>query len=868
MGKKRLRTIMDIAAALMAAAGIVLAICPVSIKAGTDSGKALEDGKWQTVKLGTQSDKMKDASYDAASGTLQLNSGSNGKMANTGQSGFVMYYTKVKSDDYNVTVRGRFHVTKVDKADNQSSFGIIVTDSLGSKDASADYLNQAEICAATKNEATKTCIPGIRTLFGNIDASGKSNNGGTCDVTQYFDKDATVFKSDNAKSLYYNFEFVKDSNGYVFNYYSDDWSKINYSKRIYNPEKLLKQDKENVYIGFYASRIGTVEVTDISYEQHTPTAEEKAAVDKSAWADYDKVSVKTFNGTTTSSDDYIYRFTGNVKGTLTVKDDHGNIYIDGQEISSGDAVKFALSDKGISLPMGDTTFITTVKPYENAINADGSREYSDRLLLKDYSPVEIKDKVTRKDAVAAGNGIVYVSPQGAADASGTKEAPVDIATAAAYAKAGQTIVLLDGTYNMKTVLSITYSVSGTKDAPITLKAENAGRAVFNGSSIAKSSDAVISLKGNYWNIYGIDVCNASDGTKGIHVSGSNNTIEMCNIYENGSTGLQISYSGGEPSEWWPSGNQIKNCSSYYNCDSKQNDADGFAAKLSVGSDNVFDGCIAYSNADDGYDLYAKDTEGYGPIEPVTIQNSLAYNNGMLKDGSNSKASGNGFKLGGEGLTGKHVLKNCVAWNNGGSGIMSNNGPDCRVYNCTSVDNGHFSRTGGTDSRNNYQLTPKNGEKYSGNTGYVLENVISFYTAAVTDSGKMSSDKFTLKGQNEDVIYKTNNYICKNIDSRECVNKDGSKVSADWFESVDYNNIVPTRDSDGSIDMHGLFVLTDKAPSGVGAVIGAADSYDTAVISSDVPKQNKNTGKGVIYAVFVVIIAAVAVAYVCVKKKKH
>ena len=50
MGKKRLRTIMDIAAALMAAAGIVLAICPVSIKAGTDSGKALEDGKWQTVK--------------------------------------------------------------------------------------------------------------------------------------------------------------------------------------------------------------------------------------------------------------------------------------------------------------------------------------------------------------------------------------------------------------------------------------------------------------------------------------------------------------------------------------------------------------------------------------------------------------------------------------------------------------------------------------------------------------------------------------------------------------------------------------------------------------------------------------------------
>ncbi|MDD5872396.1 MAG: hypothetical protein PUD90_02870, partial [Clostridia bacterium] len=66
MGKKRIRNILYIAAALLAVTGMVLAICSISIKAGTDSGKALEDGKWQTVKLGTQSDKMKDASYDAA----------------------------------------------------------------------------------------------------------------------------------------------------------------------------------------------------------------------------------------------------------------------------------------------------------------------------------------------------------------------------------------------------------------------------------------------------------------------------------------------------------------------------------------------------------------------------------------------------------------------------------------------------------------------------------------------------------------------------------------------------------------------------------------------------------------------------------
>ena len=101
------------------------------------------------------------------------------------------------------------------------------------------------------------------------------------------------------------------------------------------------------------------------------------------------------------------------------------------------------------------------------------------------------------------------------------------------------------------------------------------------------------------------------------------------MYRNGSTGLQISYSGGEPKCWWPSDNTILNCTSYSNCDSKQNDADGFAAKLSVGEGNVFDGCMAYNNADDGYDLYAKSTEKYGPIGAVTIQNSVAYSNGLL-----------------------------------------------------------------------------------------------------------------------------------------------------------------------------------------------------------------------------------------------
>ena len=807
--------------AVLLAAVMVVLLMPWSSFAGENARAATGIGSadWKTAKLGTQSDGMVTPVYDSAANKLTLNTKAKGKMANTGQSGFEIYYTKVKSKNYNFTIRGRFHTTSVAKQDNQSSFGLAVLDTLGAADTTADYINQLDVYAATKSEATGTTIPGVRLYTGNSDATGKSNAGGSCDVTQYFDQNATVFTQSNATQLYYNFELVKDGNGYVCNWYNDDWSNVEKTITVYNPNKFLQQDSDYVYVGFYASRIGTVEVTDLSYEQHTPTQDELDAVNPDLWVEYDEAEVHTFNGTTTADEDYTYRFTSNVTGTVSISDNHGNQYYTDKEIKKADTVEFKLSDFQVKLPDGDTTFTAVVTPYENAVNADGSRKYDDRLLLKDYSPVTVTDTVT-KDAAKFSGDTIYVSAGGNSKAAGTKENPTDIYTAVSYAKAGQTILLQDGTYNVSQVVSIPYSVSGNQDAVITMKAENAGKAVLNGAKLSASSDAVLSVKGNYWKIQDIAVAYASDGTKGVHVSGNHNVVEQCEMYRNGSTGLQISYSGGEPKCWWPSDNTILNCTSYSNCDSKQNDADGFAAKLSVGEGNVFDGCMAYNNADDGYDLYAKSTEKYGPIGAVTIQNSVAYSNGLLvaEDGttSYSAASANGFKLGGEGLTGKHVLKNCISWNNGGSGIMSNNGPDCQVYQCISVDNGLFSRVGGTADRNNYQLTPKNGDKFTGDTGYVLENSISFYTDAIENYGTMAADKFTLKNQDSSVIYKTTNYLCNDISTKLCVNTENKAVEADWFTSVDYKTTTPARNEDGSINMNGLFEMTDKAPAGIGA----------------------------------------------------
>ena len=156
------------------------------------------------------------------------------------------------------------------------------------------------------------------------------------------------------------------------------------------------------------------------------------------------------------------------------------------------------------------------------------------------------------------------------------------------------------------------------------------------------------------------------------------------MYKNGNTGLQISrYMSTDPKEDWPSYNHILNCTSHNNADAGYEDADGFAAKLTIGDGNVFEGCIAHNNADDGWDLFAKAETG--PIGSVTIKNCVAYANGYLEDGTDA-GNGNGFKMGGSSITGYHKLINSVAFDNKSKGIDSNSCPDIQVSSSTTFNN--------------------------------------------------------------------------------------------------------------------------------------------------------------------------------------
>lgn len=367
---------------------------------------------------------------------------------------------------------------------------------------------------------------------------------------------------------------------------------------------------------------------------------------------------------------------------------------------------------------------------------------------------------------------------------------MDIYTVVKYAQPGQYIMMLNGTYKGGDI-KIERSVSGTENKHIKLVAEEVNKVILEGCGL--------NITGSYWDIYGIYVKKPS--SVGIQICGNYNTIDMCTVEGSANTGVQISRGGsanniaGIQGLLWPSYNLIKNCESFDNCDAGRNDADGFAAKLTCGEGNVFYGCIAHNNIDDGWDLFAKTISG--EIGSVTIENCVAYNNGWLtyegKDDPKLCGEGNGFKLGGSYMKGGHVLKNSISYGNLAKGITSNSCPDCEIYNCISYGNA-------VDAEAVYNVGLNT--KDSNLKEWIVDGLISVTTTANTTTPDLIP--FSLSTET--------NFIYNGQISR---NSAGVVVTDDWFKSVDITK-VPTRNENGTINMSGLLELTDKAPSNTGA----------------------------------------------------
>ncbi len=274
----------------------------------------------------------------------------------------------------------------------------------------------------------------------------------------------------------------------------------------------------------------------------------------------------------------------------------------------------------------------------------------------------------------------FVAPGGSDSSPGTRDEPfATITKAHSVLSLGDTIYVRGGTYALST--TIVLSKSGNANARYHLMAYAGERVLLDFSSMAVSSNnRGIRLSGNYWHIMGLNIKGAGDN--GMFISGSHNIVERSTFFENRDTGLQIG-SGG-------SHNRIINCDAYFNVDPTHGDADGFAAKLDVGTGNVFSGCRAWQNSDDGFDGYLRAADNI----TTRLENCWIFMNGYLPNGRPSNGNGNGFKLGGgdngnsDSLKHNVTLTHCLAFDNRVKGFdQNNNRGSMTLYNTTGYRNG-------------------------------------------------------------------------------------------------------------------------------------------------------------------------------------
>lgn len=529
-----------------------------------------------------------------------------------------------------------------------------------------------------------------------------NNQGGLANVTSYDWND-------------FNVTLEKNNTGYFLSYESRNGKTV--TKKFYDPDALEHLDQDYVYVGFFAARNATATFSNIEFSTRD------AATDKPAEpkpVTYYTPSYNVTSATVANTPEYEFKFASNWAGTLTVKDAAGKVLIDNMTLPTKDEenkviygpTTYRLSDeeleagyklistitntvngteagKDLWLNVGENKFSVIFAP-DKAYHPD-----NDELnQLKDYSISNFTHTVTYKAYGEEGQAL-YVAPDGKASGTGRKNSPLDIYTAVKYVQAGQTIILKEGTYSLSKTVRVERGINGTSNKPIKLIAdpEAETRPVFDFNGAC----AGMVFGGDYWYIQGFDVTRSANGQKGVQISGSHNVVDDLHTYMNGNTGIQISrLYGSDTFNDWPADNRILNCDSYLNADAGYEDADGFAAKLTVGEGNVFEGCIAAYNADDGWDLFAKVQSGN--IGKVVLNNCVAFKNGyVLLDREGGQLSvtgtyvqnagnGNGFKLGGDSLSGFHELNNSYAFYNKAKGIDSNSCPDIQVKNSISFNN--------------------------------------------------------------------------------------------------------------------------------------------------------------------------------------
>lgn len=609
-------------------------------------------------KIGTQSAEKTKITVDGTEKDALVMESRGGKIANA-HDGMTYYFTKLPVDtEFVLTAKvfiNQLGPENGSTPSKQEAVGLMVRDTVspGRQEPLLEGYEELPACSnvigtliqsndkavQAKLNAVAYHRNGIMSATGNANSEYKGNAfqktivergaGSSDEGLKTVTTDIT--KTSYAAGDFFTLTLEKTNTGFKCTYTSADGNTTK-DFTYDDPGRLKVIDKDNMYVGLLASRNAKVTYTDIAlYTKTGGTCPEPAFVSKgfaAAMTDYSNAYADSTN--------YNLVLRPSYDGTITVTQD-------GTQAAS------------VSVKEGEDTKIPVTLSGESTTFESTFTKTADSTTAKVTTTVKMTpEKYKNKD--------LYVSPAGTAEAEGTKESPLDIATALNYVSDGFTVYAAEGTYS---ALNIPASVSGSSaEARKTLKAE--GNVIFSGNS---------SMNASYWMLDGIKITGSSSA--GLRVNGTGNILQYCEFYENQDTGCQLGLGSGTARGLWPRDNTVQYCYSHNNVDPSGINADGYAAKLGVGTGNVFRYCESANNADDGWDLFNK----LGDIknDPITIENCIAHGNGN-----------NGFKLGGEGYAVDHKISYCVAYHNNLDGFTCNfNTGAITAENNTSFDNKRY-----------------------------------------------------------------------------------------------------------------------------------------------------------------------------------
>lgn len=385
---------------------------------------------------------------------------------------------------------------------------------------------------------------------------------------------------------------------------------------------------------------------------------------------------------------------------------------------------------------------------------------------------------------AAFCNVYYVAPNGNNANNGSNALPfATIQRAQDSANPGDTVYVRGGRYKM-TESQIAEKVhiwayvtnltkSGEEGKRINYWAYPGEKPVFDLSDVKPEGLRIIAFQvtGSWIHLKGIEVIGVQVTIK-THTqsecfenNGSNNIFEQLSMHDGQAIGIYC-LNG--------SNNLFLNCDAYRNWDyisenGKGGNTDGFGCHPRKGAvNNVFRGCRAWFNSDDGYDCI-------NSAESVIFENCWAFYNGYSSDFA-SQGDGNGFKAGGYGKTPvdklpnpipSHTVRFCLSVHNKASGFYSNH----HIVGSTWINNTAYK------NRVNYNMLcrlPDNVTEIDG-CGHKMINNLGYL--GNSETARLDKSKCDLR----------NNYFDMNLDITD---KD--------FLSLDESFLTAPRQADGSL----------------------------------------------------------------------